>query len=110
MVSHTPGTWSFSVGNLVRVSAPGADGWQSPVVVCGVHRIGRLTGKERDAEVLANARLIAAAPDLLEALKACEAWIVDLAESGDAGFWDASKAPQVIQARAAIAKATGGTP
>lgn len=55
----------------------------------------------------ANARLIAAAPALLEALQDCVAWIVDLAESGDTGFWDAEKAPEVIKSRAAIRQATG---
>ena len=59
---------------------------------------------------LANACLISAAPDLLEATRLCMDWIIELAESGDAGFWDAEKAPVVIAARAAIAKALGTSP
>ena len=63
--------------------------------------------KEVEQPARANARLIAAAPDLLEALRLCMTFIVELAESGDAGFWDAEKTPEVIAARAAIARATG---
>ncbi len=53
-------------------------------------------------------RLIAAAPDLLEALQRFVSEYVELVESGDAGFWDAEKEEKVIKARAAIAKAEGG--
>jgi hypothetical protein len=50
---------------------------------------------------LANARLIAAAPDLLEALTY---WMVFIESEQD----DERQAPWVANARAAIAKATGG--
>jgi len=49
----------------------------------------------------ANARLIAAAPDLLEALKSVIAWL-------DAPDESAFSDSQLALARAAIAKATGG--
>lgn len=49
---------------------------------------------------LANARLIAAAPDLLAALEYM------LREQEKEGFGD--EMPDILQARAAIAKATGG--
>ena len=39
---------------------------------------------------------------LEEALNGTVKWIVDLAESGDAGFWDADTFPEVIAARAAL--------
>lgn len=56
---------------------------------------------------VANALLIAAAPDLLAALQgSLKAW-VDLINSGDAGNWDPETDAHVIAARAAIAKATG---
>lgn len=48
---------------------------------------------------IANAKLMAAAPELLEALEACMARITN--EVADAEFLD-----EVEQARAAIAKAT----
>lgn len=52
-----------------------------------------------------NARLIAAAPELLKALKDCEARLDLLVESGRYKMLDAVAAEN---ARAAIAKATGG--
>jgi hypothetical protein len=52
--------------------------------------------------------LMTKAPQLLEALKAIVDMEVETAESGDHGFYDPEKIPQVIQARAAIAAADGG--
>ncbi len=54
---------------------------------------------------LANARLISAAPDLLEALQAI---VKSLADQDDEGMIE--HAQQMIDARAAIAKATGEQP
>lgn len=103
--THTPGPWTDKGGSAGAVWA-GEEFLASvyPTAQAGWDGNGRF---DRQDETEANARLIAAAPDLLEALKACEAWIVELADSGDAGFWDASKAPEVIQARAAIRRAQG---
>jgi hypothetical protein len=50
--------------------------------------------------------LMAAAPDLLEALKNCMEWMEDLRASGDAGNWE-WKNDQYTQAMTVIAKATG---
>jgi len=55
----------------------------------------------------ANARLIASAPDLLEALTALYASYKALADSGDAGNWRLEDTDSGKQALAAIAKATG---
>lgn len=63
--------------------------------------------KGADAELEANARLISASPEILEALQGMVKKYTELVESGDAGFWDAEKEPEVIAARAAIAKALG---
>lgn len=91
--THTPGPWSVElVAGL-------------PVIVAGRHRvgeaqvdggIGRLKEPGVREEVAANARLIAAAPEMLEALKAAERELQEL-ESSDALF----------MARAAIDKAEG---
>jgi hypothetical protein len=62
-------------------------------------------GLVADVTTEADAHLIAAAREIHAALKLCVAWIVELAESGDAGFWDAEKMPEVMAARAALAKA-----
>jgi hypothetical protein len=55
----------------------------------------------------ADARLIAAAPELYEALETFVTEYVELVESGDAGFWDAEQEGKVKAARAALAKARG---
>ena len=60
-----------------------------------------------DEVAKANARLIAAAPELVEALEKMTAHYVALVECGDCGFWDANKEPEVIAARAALSKARG---
>ncbi len=57
--------------------------------------------------VLANARLISAAPDMYDALQAFLETYVALVNSGDAGFWNPEKDEFVIRARAALAKADG---
>ncbi|KKJ75467.1 hypothetical protein WH95_18380 [Kiloniella litopenaei] len=56
-----------------------------------------------------RAQLIAAAPDLLEALKAFTKMYVQMIESGDCGNWNPEEDAEVIQARKAIAKAEGKT-
>lgn len=64
-MKHTPGPWFVSNGDLLRVARSNGG---SPIVVAGVHKIGSRGGACL-GDPLANARLIAAAPDLLEALK-----------------------------------------
>jgi len=64
MSKHTPGPWSVSNGTLIRVT----DTKSRPVVICGVHRIGKNGGRFNGGDPLANAHLIAAAPDQNAAL------------------------------------------
>lgn len=76
MTSHTPGPWTvgFKSMDVTGLTEKG------PMKVCDIRGWGHLTGKghgalglpENDAVAVqeANARLIAAAPDLLRALKA----------------------------------------
>lgn len=89
MSKHTPGPWVFQAH----------DHWL-PAVVIGesVWHAGLVTGRERPGEHEANARLIAAAPDLLAALKALLPWVA-APPSDSAEAWRA--------AQAAIAKAEG---
>lgn len=54
-----------------------------------------------------NAHLIAAAPELLEALEGMTERYTELANSGDCGFWDCENENEVKAARAAIKKAKG---
>lgn len=55
----------------------------------------------------ANANLIAAAPDLLEALENLFIDYKQLADSGDAGFWKLEDQDVAKKAMAAIARAKG---
>lgn len=110
MNKHTPGPWvvedddSFADCDLIPIGA--VDGAR----ICDV-TAGFLDDECEEMaiteETRANARLIAAAPTMLEALKDMVNMYVELVNSGDAGFWDPEKVPQVIQARAAIALAEG---
>lgn len=93
MSKHTPGPWLIGKRSPGGYSLINADGWQSLARVVTV-----MEGDNRPfAEGVANARLIAAAPDLLEALKE----LLDQDEHGEDEIWVRNKA------RAAIAKATG---
>ncbi len=100
-MKHTPGPWQ-----AVTFSDE-----HSPCIIDreGDGRIAELTGNQTDEQTDANASLIAAAPELLEALRRCieclNGPVSDLM-TGDAlaaaGVYGA-----LIQAGAAIAKAEG---
>jgi hypothetical protein len=69
--THTPGPWQIQFWNdSARPSRR-----DTPVITTGKDAIGELfnlwdeDGEDREAERLANARLIAAAPEMLEALQ-----------------------------------------
>ena len=88
-MKHTPGPWYI---DFIKAHANGNRRIMAeqctPVAVVPEH-------------LAADARLIAAAPDLLEALKSVIAWL-------DAPDESAFSDSQLALARAAIAKATGG--
>ncbi len=100
---HTPGPWVSAV--LCSNS-----GW---VDIRGKNRVGNYIAyatpkcngspdERGDVETIANARLISAAPDLLEA---CSAWIAYMDDPAGGSFDDEAKLHEAM--RAAIAKATG---
>lgn len=93
---HTPGPWEYSGNSTGAVRA------HNDLVASVYGDNGEATG----LSMAANARLIAAAPELLGALNGILGRYARLVESGDAGNWDCELEPQVIAARAAIAKAT----
>ena len=72
MGQHTPGPWkaAMPVGN------PPFVGNESRVVV---QKVGPLNGPQEESE--ANARLIAAAPELLAVLKQALPWVEDILDS-----------------------------
>lgn len=93
--AHTPGPW-LVYNEAARF--PGIDGRNSSVVVYGTdNELEGVKGRTH-AEALANARLIAAAPELLEALEYLVEWSADRGP----GHW-----PEWDAARAAIAAAKG---
>ena len=109
MSKHTPGPWTIDdkAPNLSSVSIRGAN--KFAVCACRLKGPdGRTTG-DTIREGKGNARLIAAAPDLLMALK-------DIAADADAGrlVYDDHELRDLLEklrdeARAAIAKAEGGS-
>jgi hypothetical protein len=90
--NHTPGPW------VIRESS-------THVTVCGADGEAIFHDDKKCPRVMDDARLIAAAPELLEALRTClDAWEKEHAGHGFEGW------PEVCEARAAIAKATGEQP
>lgn len=96
--AHTPGPWR--VRRHLNAGVNRVDTWE----VC-YGEIGECVAEFVAEE--ANARLIAAAPALLEASKAFLKDYVECANSGDWGNWDPEKEDEVIAMRAAIAQAEG---
>lgn len=106
---HTPGRWdSADVGDWqVACDALGTTSYVAigprggkPVGFAVGHTSSLVNTARMDAEMAANADLIAAAPELLEALIATSAVLAALGQTMGGAY---------EQARAAIAKATGGT-
>jgi hypothetical protein len=95
---HTPGPWHLQpIGRELYVEADG------PAFICDMQKDCLLEGMD-DSAIMPNARLIASAPELLEALQDCLPWVSDYFCSLD----DADQAKEAMaKARAAIAKATG---
>ena len=87
--THTPGPWRIGRDGLIIAMANVEVAKPLPTVP---YPPDGQTAKEKRA----NARLIATAPDLLEALRACCGWFHGDSQNGVA-----------IKARAAIAKAEG---
>lgn len=104
-VKHTQGPWRSSISKNNRLQISGDNGRQ----VCIVWR---------DEYSEANARLIAAAPELLEALKEVTEWrgsvqsyiehnVDSGCHSGITNIENCSKCQRTIRALAAITKAEG---
>ena len=101
---HTPGPWrSLNFGTEVRT-----EDMRTAVASLGMG----YDHEDGDGRRTANARLIAAAPDLLAALRA----LVEVAEGYEKSDTEAAEdsgeepyvAPRIKAARSAIARATGG--
>jgi len=91
---HTPGPWRLSSGDETEI-------FSGAKPVARAHCGGLTSVKLPEAE--ANARLIAAAPELLAALEEMYALYADHAQYDEEGHETAA----INSARAAIARATG---
>lgn len=94
MSEHTPGPWIVGAGGY-RVYGPDPNRPSGRFVASAASEPIQYLSAERQKVVEANAHLIAAAPDLLEALRQCASW---LASDGGMTF----KHPILKAARAAI--------
>ena len=92
-MKHTPGPWTVYFEFNVK------DDHGRGIAACGGHGSNR-NPEQAHNENVANAKLIAAAPDLLEALK-------NLLENEKLDDWEPSLIESRIAARAAINKAEG---
>jgi hypothetical protein len=102
---HTPGPWVV-FGCLDRF--PGIEAADLSIVIWGDKHDESGVKGETHEESIANANLIAAAPDLLEALEGIITTMPDLEEFENPDGY--SMLPFVAAARSAIAKAKGETP
>lgn len=113
---HTPGPWAVDADPIedqdyeTLIVLPGPNGSYPTWIARAEHNWKEAGARERRiswAEAQANARLIAAAPDLLAAMEGVMN-ILGSAESNASGNpeWD-YVGPRIAAARAAIAKACG---
>ncbi len=96
----TPGPWVKDRRGDLR----GSDGKQVGTWDAGIAWVSR------DDEAEANARLMAAAPELLEALKACLEWMEETRACGDCGFWDWTPGDTYMRGIQTVAQAEGSAP
>ena len=103
MSKHTPGPWVV-VGRLTKyVEARLVGRLIQEVAACGPTMADEGYGQQQEA----NARLIAAAPELLAALEGMEKWASSIHDGYPPSTASIAAAPYREAARAAIAKATG---
>jgi hypothetical protein len=113
MSQHTPGPWYWTAPNYEGVCIIGTDGPRHKAIAnvydgepdyaayrAAGHDSERYAREAMRAETKSNARLIAAAPELLAALEYALNWLASYPGHGADSAYD--------KARAAIAKAEGG--
>lgn len=101
-VKHTPGPWT-AFNNQIAIGVGSKD---SDVAWVRFDNYGLRDSARSTQEDEANARLIAAAPELLEACRLIVCAFDALPPSSPARAWTI----HINSARSAIAKATGGQP
>jgi hypothetical protein len=104
-MSHTPGPWDIKRAKFTNDVAILIRGTKDIIAEC--YEDIRHHNELAKDEALANAFLIAAAPDLLEASEKFLEGYVRMVNSGDCGNWNPEEEDVVIAMRAAINKARG---
>lgn len=104
MTDSTPGPWFYEYDND---AGPDDDDFLEFHKIKNTGLIRRVVGEARNAS---DARLMAAAPDLLGALEALFQDYKQLADSGDAGFLKLEDQESGKRAIKAMAKAKGEHP
>jgi len=102
-VTHTPGPWIASdCGIYAHTTEKGIRGMGLRVASASRYDNAQEPGHSTVSEAEANAKLIAAAPELLEVARAIdEAWT-----GGESGDWRGALDNALLLARAAISRAT----
>lgn len=95
----TAGPWRVNTGGS-QMCDPGT-------TICFAEGVGVFSDADYHGDKLADAHLIAAAPELLEALARLLKWVEPIAGDNRDKAAEAEEIASVEQARAAIAKATG---
>ena len=90
----------MNAGPYIRVTDGRGKFWELPIT--RDHKI-KVTPAAWNAHPTED-RLVGALEEAERALEALTRWVIDLAESGDAGFWDGEKTPEVIAGRAALTR------
>lgn len=97
-MSHTPGPWVIGPADWLISQRHGMGYRNFPVHAPAGYDVAMVYSDEDDAEQEANVRLIAAAPDLLDAVEELLIYLAD---------WDDPDNETCQRARAAVAKAKG---
>ena len=97
---HTPGPWMRTKGPCPSIVADGG----KTLIVANVNARVDAIGGQHLSEIFANARLIASAPRLLDALVLCVSYIENTHDRNPLDV----RAECIRDARAAIAEAEGG--
>lgn len=106
MSKHTPGPWrSHTNGSDFFVTATDFHGANGKVAKCYVADVQKFRNESGEDECQANAKLIAAAPDMLEALKG----ILNSFHESVKTTASLDEFPSLKAVQAAIAKAQGTT-